>query len=298
MNILIIGSKGFIGSHCVSHFEKGHNVYQCDVVVDYTSMNYTQIDATNADYNSVFEQEKFYACINCSGAASVPDSIKNPQRDFMLNAVNVFKQLDAIRKHNPSCKYINLSSAAVYGNPEYLPIDEMHPLNPISPYGYHKKLAEEICESFYKNFGLQVCSLRIFSAYGVGLKKQIFWDLQEKGKGNNKQVSLFGTGKESRDFIYVSDLVSGIELVIKNGNFQNNYINVANGKELSIEEVAQIFYKIYNPSVKVNFQGESRKGDPINWVANISKLTALGHTNSVNLESGLTKYLEWLKENA
>lgn len=297
MNILIIGSKGFIGSHCVSYFEKEHNVYQCDVVVDYNNTQYTQIDATNADYNSVFEQQSFDVCINCSGAASVPDSIKNPQRDFMLNTVNVFKQLDAIRKHNPSCKYINLSSAAVYGNPEYLPIDENHPLNPISPYGVHKKMAEEVCESFYENFNLKVCSLRIFSAYGEGLRKQIFWDLHEKGKANSNQVSLLGTGNESRDFIHVSDLVSVIELVIKRSDFQNDYINVANGKELSIQNVAETFYSIYNPSTIIKFQGQARKGDPINWVADISKLKELGCINDIDLNTGLTKYVVWLKEN-
>jgi dTDP-glucose 4,6-dehydratase/UDP-glucose 4-epimerase len=294
MNILIIGSKGFIGSHCVSYFKKEHNVYQCDVVVDYTTTQYTQIDATNADYNTIFELQNFDVCINCSGAASVPDSIKNPQRDFLLNTVNVFKQLDALRKHNVECKYINLSSAAVYGNPEYLPIDEKHPLNPISPYGFHKKMAEEVCESFYKNFNLKVCSLRIFSAYGEGLKKQLFWDLFSKGDKNSDLVSLFGTGKESRDFIHVSDLVRVIELVISKCNFSNNYINVANGKELTISAVAKTFYSIYNPTIKLKFQGQVREGDPINWVADISKLNGFGFKSQVNLKDGLTNYLKWV----
>jgi len=297
MNILIIGSKGFIGSHCVTHFSKAYNVWQSDVVVDYTTSNYSQLDATNADYNDLFQKQTFDVCINCSGAASVPDSIKNPQRDFMLNTLNVFKQLDAIRKHNPFCKYINLSSAAVYGNPECLPIDEKHPLNPISPYGFHKKMAEDVCESFYKNFRLQVCSLRIFSAYGEGLRKQIFWDLYKKGEINSNQVSLFGTGKESRDFIHVSDLVSVIELVIKRSNFQNDHINVANGKELSIQNIAETFYSIYNPSKIIKFQGQAREGDPINWVADISKIKELGYVNGIDLNSGLTKYVAWLKEN-
>lgn len=297
MNILIIGSKGFIGSHCVSYFTTYHNVYECDVVVDYTTEQYTQIEATNADYNAIFETQQFDVCINCSGAASVPDSIKNPQRDFMLNTVNVFKQLDAIRKYNPKCKYINLSSAAVYGNPKYLPINEDHPLNPISPYGMHKKMAESICESFYKNYGLLVCSLRVFSAYGEGLRKQIFWDLHQKIK-TSSQVTLFGTGKESRDFIHVSDLIKVIDLVIGKGKFNNDCINVANGKELYIKTIAETFYDVLDPSVSIQFQGQVRKGDPINWVADVSKIQELGYVNSVNLKSGITKYVAWLKENA
>jgi dTDP-glucose 4,6-dehydratase/UDP-glucose 4-epimerase len=296
MNILIIGSKGFIGSHCVDYFKKNNNVYQCDVVVDYNTLQYKQIDATNADYHLVFQQLQFDVCINCSGAASVPDSIKNPQRDFMLNTANVFKQLDAIRKYNSSCKYINLSSAAVYGNPKYLPIDENHPLNPISPYGFHKKMAEDVCESFYENFGLQVCSLRIFSAYGTGLKKQIFWDLYEKGNTSINQVLLFGTGNESRDFIHVLDVVLVIELVIKSGNFHNGHINVANGTEISIKNVAETFYNIYNPSKMLKFQGQNREGDPTNWVADISVLKEFGYTSQVKLKDGLTNYLKWVKE--
>lgn len=90
MNILIIGSKGFIGSHCVKYFSKNHKVWECDVVTDYVSKNYFIVDATNADYSDIFQQQQFDVCINCSGAGSVPNSIKNPQRDFILNTVNVY----------------------------------------------------------------------------------------------------------------------------------------------------------------------------------------------------------------
>ena len=118
-------------------------------------MNYFLIDATNSGFEEVFKSERFDYCVNCSGAASVPDSIKNPIRDFELNTHNVFKQLESIRKYNSSCKYINLSSAAVYGNPIKLPISENQKLAPISPYGIHKKMAEEICMEFYTHFDIK-----------------------------------------------------------------------------------------------------------------------------------------------
>lgn len=295
-NILIIGSKGFIGSHCVTYFEKNHHVFQCDVVTDYTSKNYFIIDATNADYNDIFQKLEFDVCINCSGAASVSDSITNSQRDFMLNTVNVFKQLHAIRLHNPSCKYINLSSAAVYGNPQHLPIAESHPLHPISPYGVHKLLAENICKEFYDIYGLKTCSLRIFSAYGEGLQKQLFWDLHQKA--NKKQnVTLFGTGNESRDFIYIKDLMHAIDLVIQKASFENNIINVATGIEASIKDVAEIFYNLYRPEIQIEFQGQGRRGDPINWVGNIQQLKDLGFKPEVTMTEGLTNYISWLEEN-
>lgn len=295
MKILIIGSKGFIGSHCVTYFMQQHQVWECDVVTDYNNENYFLIEATNADYTELFEQQKFDVCINCSGAANVPDSIKNPQRDFTLNTVNVFKQLDAIRKHNPTCKYINISSAAVYGNPETLPIRENQSLSPISPYGKHKKMAEEICEEFYTHFGVNTCSLRVFSAYGIGLKKQLFWDLYQKQKTTNNIV-LYGTGKETRDFIYISDLVFAIDCVVNSGTFTGDVINVANGEELSIQKVVNCFYSLLNNDVNVNFGGEKRIGDPINWVADICQLQQFGFVKRVSIEKGLTKYIEWLKE--
>ena len=295
MKILIIGSKGFIGSHCVSYFLKEHEVWQCDVVVDYNTPNYFVIDATNANFEEVFISQQYDVCVNCSGAASVPDSIKNPQRDFELNTHNVFKQLDALRKYNPNCKYINLSSAAVYGNPEQLPIKENQSLLPVSPYGRHKKMAEEICKEFYDLFGIKTCSLRIFSAYGEGLKKQLFWDLNQK-LIKDQSINLYGTGNESRDFIYISDLVKVIDIIMNRSKFKGDCINVANGKELMIKDVVQTFYTLIDSKINFNFGGQQREGDPINWVADISELTKMGYKQKTDIELGLSNFIKWLKE--
>lgn len=295
MKILIIGSKGFIGSHCVAYFSAQHEVWQCDIVVDYTTPNYLLLDATNANYEEIFATTPFHVCINCSGAASVPDSIKHPQRDFNLNSYTVFKQLDALRIQSPKCKYLHISSAAVYGNPISLPITENHPLSPISPYGKHKKMGEEIAEEFYSQFGINTCSLRVFSAYGPGLKKQLFWDLNQKLK-NSTDIVLFGTGKESRDFIYISDLVFALDCVIKNGAFKGDVVNIANGEELTIEKVATTFYNNIQNNVKINFGGEHRKGDPNNWIADINKLKQLGYQQKISIEQGVLNYIKWLKE--
>ena len=296
MKILIIGSKGFIGRHCVSYFGKHNEVWGCDVVNDYNNNKYFLVDGTSASYSEVFQHHDFDICINCSGAASVPDSIKNPIRDFTLNTVNVFKQLDAIRKYSPRCKYINLSSAAVYGNPEKIPTTENSTVNPISPYGRHKKMAEDICNEFYTEFGIGVCNLRIFSAYGPGLKKQLLWDLNKKLLLNN-EVLLYGTGKESRDFIYISDLVSAIDCIVNKSSFKADIVNVANGKEVYIHDVVKIFYNQIDESVKYKFGGENRAGDPKNWQADITKLKALGYKSKVDLKEGISKYIIWLNEN-
>jgi UDP-glucose 4-epimerase len=187
MNILVIGSKGFIGSHVLHYFkEQEHVVFGCDVVVDYTQENYFLIDTANADFQELFETTPFDVCINCSGAASVPDSIIHPQRDFELNVNNVFKLLDAIRKQQPSCKFINLSSAAVYGNPAVLPVKEDAALLPVSPYGLHKQMAESVLREFYTQFNISTLSLRIFSVYGPGLQKTTFLGSLQKNENKPK----------------------------------------------------------------------------------------------------------------
>lgn len=231
MNYLVIGSNGFIGRNLINHLraDRCALVWEADINCENNSKMFFEINSENADYNKIFETERFDICINCSGAASVQDSINNPLKDFQLNTVNVYKILESIRLYQPSCKFINLSSAAVYGNPVKLPIHENSELNPLSPYGMHKKQSEEICKLFHRYFQISTCSLRVFSAYGEGLTKQLFWDLYKKAISED-QVKLFGSGFESRDFIYIKDLVQAIQLVSNRASFVGEVINIANGK--------------------------------------------------------------------
>ena len=258
--ILIIGSKGFIGSHAYNYFSgsPGYESWACDVVVDYIDDHYFLIDSTNSDFNEIFETVAFDICINCSGAASVPESLVHPFRDFTLNVLIVGKILEAIRRNAPSCKFINLSSAAVYGNSLVLPVKEDAALQPISPYGYHKLQAENICEEFYRFYNIQTCSVRIFSAYGNGLKKQLFWDMAQKLK-SSKNVTLFGTGNESRDFIHIDDIVKAIELIITKGRFEATYYNIANGEEITIRDAAEKLQLLLGYQNKLAFAGDQRK---------------------------------------
>ncbi len=297
MKVLVVGSKGFIGTHCLAYYHKkpGISAYGCDVVADYVSPNYIRIDATNADYREVFQKGEYELCINCSGAANVQDSLVNPLRDFQLNAANVFKMLDAIRLFSPKCRFINLSSAAVYGNPLYNPVEESQAANPLSPYGWHKWQSELACLEFYRLFEIPTSSLRIFSAFGPGLKKQIFWDMHQKRKVN-ECVQLGGTGKETRDFIYIADLLNAIDIVAEKGEGHGNVINVANGIEISIEEAANKFFEYYSPDTEICFSKTSRVGDPQFWRADIGKLSALGYSQAYTFEQGIKEYVAWLQE--
>lgn len=297
MNIIIIGSKGFIGSYIYSEFIKDSSlfVYGCDVIHDYETPNYQIIDPTNADYLDIFQKFEFDICINCSGAASVPDSILHPLRDFQLNTVNVYKLLEAIHRFCPTCKYINISSAAVYGNPTSLPIQESQLLAPLSPYGKHKLYAEQICGQFTDFYNIDTCSLRVFSAYGIGLRKQLFWDLFKRSRGK-KKIELWGTGEESRDFIDVRDIVEITKLLVRLSKFPFKVINVGSGVESTIKYVSELFFNILEEDIEISFSGETRQGDPQNWQSDISRLDYIGYRSFIGIKDGLNDYCKWLKK--
>lgn len=295
MKMLIVGSKGFIGSHCVDFFSQSHEVWGCDVVLDYNASHYISIDSVDSDFLEIFQNHQFDVCINCSGAANVPFSLQKPFNDFKLNTFNVFKLLEAIRLYAPECKFITMSSAAVYGNPESLPIVEDHKRRPVSPYGYHKVMAEMICEEYSKFWNIKTCCFRIFSAYGPRLRKQLFWDLYHKIK-EQEEPTLWGTGYESRDFIYISDIIKIIELAINYSKFNGEVVNVANGKQITIAEVADTVREVIGTDKSILFNGEERKGDPINWEANIEIIRQWGYQPAVELKEGVEKYIAWVRK--
>ena len=295
MKILFIGAAGFIGRNCIRYLQqKQYEISGADIIPLESTLTTFILEKQNSDFSEIFRLNSFDVCINASGAASVPYSLENPQVDFELNTFNVIKILEAIRIYNPSCFFINFSSAAVYGNPEALPVVESMNAAPMSPYGWHKFYAEQICKEYSHFFNIKVCNLRVFSAFGPGLKKQFFWDLFHKLK-NHQDVELFGTGNESRDFIYVNDIAKCVELIIENRFSIPETINVASGIETSISEAAHIFVELLNMGNQFRFSGEVRPGDPINWKADIEVLRSIGFEPSYTLKQGLEEYILWLR---
>lgn len=294
MELLILGSEGFIGSNSVSYFTKRNHEVHCADIILKEAENYTVINPEFPDFAGLFRNQAYDVCINASGAANVQFSFSHAVVDYTLNVSNVFHLLEAIRKFNPKCKFINFSSAAVYGNPQYLPIDEDHPLNPISPYGWHKIQSENICREFFVFYKIPTLSLRVFSAYGPGLKKQLFWDLYQRSLKSDV-VSIYGTGKESRDFIYIDDLMKAVELSVNFASFTGETINVANGEDIYISEISSRYFSLLNKNYR--FTGEVKIGDPINWKADITLLKNIGYVKGTELQEGIKKYTKWLAEN-
>jgi UDP-glucose 4-epimerase len=295
--MLLLGSRGFIGSNLAVFFtNKHHHVTGCDLV-EFSTQNYTyhRVSVLSPDFDSIFLDQPFDFCINASGSGNVSYSIAHPFNDFDSNTVVVAKVLDTIRKYQPLCKYLHISSAAVYGNPKQLPIKEEDNLAPVSPYGFHKLMSEMLCKEYYQLYNLPVAIIRPFSVYGNGLKKQILWDTCQKlnNNNNNNNVSLFGTGRETRDFIHISDLLELIMQVLETSPFECDAYNAGTGTETTIRQIADIFENNFPGSVNISFSGEAKKGDPINWRADISKVTHLGFTAKANLDNAIIHYITW-----
>ncbi len=248
----------------------------------------------SSEFEYFFLNNSFDVCINASGSGDVGYSIVNPLNDFESNALAVTKILDCIKSYQPKCKYLHISSAAVYGNPLKLPIQESDALSPLSPYGFNKLISETICREYYQIFGISIAIIRPFSVYGDGLKKQLLWDLCNF-LSNSDYVELYGSGMESRDFIHVIDVVRIVDLIIEKTSFNCEIFNVANGQEVLIRDLV-ILVKNEFINKEIGFTGTQKAGDPLNWKADITKINTLGYLPLVNLKDGIENYTKWFRK--
>ena len=280
MKILLLGGKGLIGRNFIQYCINNNLEFVCH---DFDGLEFA------------LRNQKYTICINFSGAANVQASILEPVLDFQKNTVQTLQILELIRLHQPTVKFVNLSSAAIYGNPLTQPVQSKQIPAPLSPYGFHKLLSEKICEEYYSVYQIQTCSLRIFSTYGPFLQKQLFWDLYQKAL-SGKTIILGGTGSESRDFIYIKDLCRAIHIIATNGIFCGEPINVANGEEITIRYAASVFVKKFGKDHDVQFSGIARIGEPTNWKADITELKKWNYKPETTFEKGIELYVKWLKE--
>jgi UDP-glucose 4-epimerase len=297
MNILIIGSEGFIGSHSVRYFlQKGMQVTGVDLLAEPKSQGYTYLQhQAGSGFNSIFKKVGYDACINASGNGSVPVSFNDPLFDYTANCSEPFLLLEALRTVQPQCKLIHLSSAAVYGSPITLPVKEDSNTQPLSPYGWHKLLSEQLCKEYVALYGLQIAIMRPFSVYGPGLRKQLLWDIFQRSR-NEQLISLWGTGNESRDFIYITDVVNAFDLVLQHGEMQGEVYNLASGIETSITDMSKALCELIDPQLQISFNGNVRTGDPLNWKACTDKISSLGFAPQTSLAEGLQQTAAWMKQ--
>lgn len=287
MKIIVIGANGFIGKSIVTCFSK--KKHKTVFPIFNSAENIQEI-------KEVLNNNSIDLVINAAGLADVAGSVINPQKDFDINVYLHLKILSLIK--DIQCKYIYFSSAAVYGNAKRLPVSETDDLQPISPYGWHKYYAEQICKEFSSLYKVRTASLRLFSVYGPGQKKMLIYDLFKKSTAKEGCIELQGLETDSRDFVYIEDVLQAMKCVIDKGEMNGECYNVASGNEISIKQLAEKFLEIIASKKKIIFNGNVIPGYPSKWKADISRIAGLGFKPSISIKQGLKETTQWLKDNA
>lgn len=304
MRVMITGSGGFLGYHlCRVLGSAGHRIaavgrFATTQISEFSLPNLEMIAAMtlpDTRFTDAFIRFKPDVLVHCASTASVALSMKEPYEDFK-NSVDVCAfALDTARHHGKECSFVLLSSAAVYGNPALTPIADDTPCKPISAYAYHKRMCELLVDEYEQLYGMKAATVRIFSAYGERLRRQVVHDIcRQVTDPSRADVQLDGTGEETRDFIHATDVARGIGCVIDAG--ARGTFNLSSGNQTSIATLAKLICASWNVEKPVRFSGRSRAGDPKILAADISRLSNLGFTPSVSLADGIRLYCNWYRE--
>lgn len=329
--ILVTGGAGYIGSHCVlallnkgldvvifDSLETGHietvttlkNVDSAGKVVDFIKGDLKNLD----DIESVFEKYDIEAVIHFAALSLVGESVKEPQKYYYNNVYGTLNLLNAMLSHNVK-KIVFSSTAATYGEPEYTPIDENHPQNPINPYGNTKLMVEKIMDDYSKAYDLKSVRLRYFNVAGADSQARVGeWhepethlipNILKSTLGSGKTFELYGEdyptkdGTCVRDYINVEDLAQAHILALEylNNGGDTNYFNLGTKQGDTVKEVFTVCEKVTEQKIPVNMMPR-RAGDPASLVADNTKAkTVLGWIPKNSLEDSIKTAYSWVLKN-
>ena len=301
--ILVTGGAGFIGSHFVeAALQKGLRVKVLD---NLSSGRLDNLSSCLVDERLEFVEgdircasvvdtaaKGIDAVVNLAALVSVPNSIKEPKRTALTNSLGTLSLLEACVKNRIE-RFVYASSCAVYGNPRYLPIDEEHPTNPLSPYAASKLAGEAYCNAFTATYGLETVCLRLFNVYGLrqggGPYAGVIVKFLERLKQGKAPV-IFGDGSQTRDFVHVSDVVEALLLSLDCEGVGER-INVGSGRAVTINELAQLMMRITGKDMVPIYEAR-RDGEITYSEVNIAKAQSLlGYRPRVSLEEGLARII-------
>ncbi len=300
---LVTGAGGFLGRYIARELaDCGYRVTGVDrsatsglADVQAACDTVHRIALPSKQLDDVLSADRPDVIVHAAGPASVQQSIEDPNGDFNGQVGVLLSLLESIQRTGITTRLINLSSAAVYGNATQLPIAETAPVVPVSPYGFHKLVGEELIEAFRDRYQLTACSVRIFSAYGVGLRRQVLWDIARRVR-EGVNVELFGSGEETRDFVHARDVAVAVRIVAERAAFEGEVYNVATGRETSIGALATMLVEAIGENVEIMFTGAARSGDPYRFRADMRKTEHLGFVPNVSIERGIKEYADWVTE--
>ena len=289
-NILVLGGAGYIGSHTVKRLLiKGYNPIVVDNLIyghkeAVLARDFYQIDiGDRLALNSVFKKYKIDAVVHFAAFAYVGESVKSPQKYYQNNLINTINVLDCMLENNVK-NIVFSSTCATYGNPQYSPLDEKHPQNPINPYGWTKFMVEKVMEDYEHAYGLKSICLRYFNAAGADKDGELYEKhnpethliplVLQVALGEREYISVFGNDYDTpdgtciRDYIHVEDLaeahILAIEKLVSEG--KSYRINLGTGIGTSVNEIIEAAKRVSGKEIPVLYV-ERREGDPPKLVA-------------------------------
>lgn len=276
---LVTGSNGFVGRSLVEALkDEGADVIEFDIA--------NGQDIT--DWNIIESLEKVDIVFHLAAIVFVPYAWENPQEVYNVNVLGTLNILEYCR--NNDVKKMVLASSYIYGPPEYLPVDEKHPLNPNNPYSRSKLLSEKLCKAYHDDYGLNCIIIRPFNIYGKGQNESFLIPKIIKQLPNGK-ITLKDPNPK-RDFIFLDDI---IEAYILSGLAEIDYeaINIGSGKSYSIKEIADKIVELHGNPIDVSYSNEARKNEILDVVADIRKArVVLGWEPKFSLEKGLSEIVQ------
>jgi len=303
MNILVTGGAGFIGSHIVDSMIKlGHCVSIADNLSTGNMNNVNEraqfynIDICRADLHKVFQKEKPDIVMHYAANTMVSKSMEKPAWDARQNILGSLNLITLCARFKVK-RIVYASSAAIYGNPEYIPVDENHPINPVSNYGLSKYVVEKYLDLYYREYGLPYTALRYSNVFGPRQNSKceagvvaIFADQML----HNERPVIFGDGNKTRDYIYIDAVVAANRRVIE-GNIDGIY-NISTATETADQSIFNtladlLHYKGRPAYVPV------RKGEIIKiCLSNAKARKALGWKNGNRLADALSGTAAYYRE--
>jgi len=306
MKILITGGAGFIGSHVADRFiELGHDVVIVDNLSSGKRQNinkkarFYEADITDsARLKEIFEKEKPDIVNHHAAQAFVSKSVSEPQFDAKVNIIGTLNLLELSVKNNVKKFIYANSGGAGYGEPVHLPMKEEHSINPLSPYGISKHTAEHYLVLYRHLSNLPYVALRYANVYGP--RQDPFGEGGVVAIFTNKLLTsespaIFGDGAQTRDYVYVKDVVNANVLAAEKKEAEDKSFNVGTGKATSTQEIFDRLNIITGAAIKPVYMQE-RKGDLKASVLDSSKLQKLGWKPSYDLDKGLKETADYFRD--
>lgn len=302
--VLVTGGAGFIGSHIVDRLSPDNKVIVLDNLSSGSLSNLEKskdrITFVKGDILDKALVKKVVAGVEFVFhlAADVGNirSIEDPYFNMDVNIRGMINLLEACLNSNVK-RLVYSSSSAIFGEAKYLPIDEDHPINPESPYGVSKLAAEKYCFAYYKVHGVPITALRYFNVYGPRQGSSEYANVIPIFIGKIKEgkpLTIFGDGKQTRDFVFVEDVATANILAATQPAAIGQMFNIATGKKGDIEELVSILNQITGRENPVN-HADARAGEVRDSQANIKKAQkTLGYIPQTDFKEGLL--LTWQEE--